>query len=96
MTPEDRERATRLLKKGDEQMEEGNVASARLFYERAAESGLAQAAMALATTFDAAELSRHKVRGLQPDAKQARRWYERARELGSAEADQRLRRLGAK
>jgi hypothetical protein len=96
MTPEDRERATRLLKKGDEQMAEGNIASARLFYERAAERGLAQAAMALAATFDAAELARHKVRGLQADAVQAKRWYERARELGASDADQRLKRLGAK
>jgi hypothetical protein len=95
MTPEDRERAIRLLQKGEAQLAEGNVSSARLFYEKAADAGLAQAAMALAATFDAAELSRLSVRGIQADTKQARQWYERALQLGASEAEPRLRRLGA-
>ena len=33
----------RLVKKGDEQLAEGDIAQARLFYERAADAGLAQA-----------------------------------------------------
>ena len=45
-----------LQKKGDEQLAEGNIAAARLFYERAANIGLVQGAMALAGTFDAQEL----------------------------------------
>jgi len=95
MTPEDRERATRLLQKGEDHLSEGNVSAARLMFEKAADAGLAQAAMALAATFDAAELSRLSVRGIQADAKEARRWYERALQLGSRDAEQRLRRLGA-
>jgi hypothetical protein len=94
MSPQDRDRAMRLMKKGDEQMAEGNVAGARLFYERAADAGLAQAAMALAGTFDAAELARLNVRGVPPDAKSARRWYERARQLGAGGAEERLKRIG--
>ena len=93
-TPQDRERALRLVKKGDEQLAEGNVAAARLFYERATDAGLAQGAMALAATFDGVELARLGVRGIQPDAKEARRWYERARQLGAGEAEGRLARLG--
>ena len=93
-TPQDRERALRLVKKGDEQLAEGNVAAARLFYERATDAGLAQGAMALAATFDGVELARLGVRGIQPDAKEARRWYERARQLGASEAEGRLARLG--
>jgi TPR repeat protein len=93
-TPEDRERALRLMKKGDDQMQEGNIAGARLFYERAADAGLAQAAMALAATYDASELSHVSRRGIQPDPTQARRWYERAKQLGAAEAAARLQRLG--
>jgi TPR repeat protein len=93
-TPQDRERAVRLVRKGDEQLTEGNVAAARLFYERAADAGLAQGAMALAGTFDAAELARLGVRGIQPDTKEARRWYERARQLGASDAEARLRRIG--
>ena len=95
MKPEDRDRALRLMKKGQEQLGEANISAARLFYERAADAGLAEAAMALAATYDAAELPRLNIRGVQPDAKEAKRWYERARQLGAGEADQRLRRLGA-
>jgi hypothetical protein len=94
-TPPDRERAERMLKRGEEMLAEGNVSGARLLYERAAEAGLAQGAMALAATYDAAELAKLHVRGIQADAKEARRWYERARQLGDADADQRLRRLSA-
>src|SRR5438034_1094049 len=35
MTPQDKERALRLMKKGDEELAQGDVASARLLYERA-------------------------------------------------------------
>jgi hypothetical protein len=93
--PEHRERAFKLLKNGDEQLAQGNVAAARPFYELAALAGLAQAAMALASTYDAAELARLNVRGIEPNGKEAVHWYERARQLGADGADQRLRRLGA-
>lgn len=95
MAAENRERALRLVKKGDEQLAEGGIAQARLLYERAAEAGLAEGAMALAATYDPAELDRLGVRGLKPDRQAARMWYERARELGAREAEQRLQRLGA-
>ena len=94
--PQDRERAQRMMRKGDEQLEEGNVSAARLLYERAAEAGLAQAAMALAATFDAAEFPRLKLRGVEANHNEARRWYERARQLGAAGAEERLRRIGAR
>jgi TPR repeat protein len=96
LEPAERERALRLLKKGDEQLAEGGIAQARLLYERAAEIGLALGAMALATTYDPAELNRLGVQGLQPDRATATKWYERARQLGSTEATQRLQRLGAR
>jgi hypothetical protein len=95
-TPQDRERAGRLMKKGNEQMEQGNISAARLFFERAAEAGLAQAAIALGGTYDASELARISHLGIPPDVKQARHWYERAQQLGAPEAAQRLQRLGAK
>ena len=92
--PQERERALRLVKKGDEQLAEGNIAAARLFYERAADAGLAEGAMALADTFNAQELARLGVRGIQPDPNKARRWYERAQQLGAGDAEERLRRIG--
>jgi hypothetical protein len=95
LTAEERERALHLVKKGDERLAEGAIAHARLLYERAADAGLALGAMAMAATYDAAEVDRLGLRGAKPDRETARRWYERARQLGAAEADQRLRRLGA-
>jgi TPR repeat protein len=83
------------MKKGNEELEAGNVSSARLLYEYAADVGLAQAAMALAATFDADELAKLNVRGVAPNPKEARRWYERARQLGATDAAQRITRLGA-
>lgn len=95
MAAAERERALRLMKKGDEQLAEGGIAQARLLYERAAEAGLAQGAMAVAATFDPAEFERLGVRGLKPDRQAARKWYERARQMGARKAAQRLRRLDA-
>jgi hypothetical protein len=93
--PADRERATKLLKEGDQHMAKGNIAAARMVYELAADAGLAQGAMALAATYDPAELARLSVRGIQSDMREARRWYDRARQLGAKDAEQRLQRLGA-
>jgi hypothetical protein len=95
LPPAQRERALRFVERGDELLSQGGIAQARLLYQRAAEMGLAQGAMALAATYDAAELDRLGVRGLQPDPAAARQWYERARQLGATDAAQRLRRLGA-
>jgi polar amino acid transport system substrate-binding protein len=91
----DHERALRFMKKGDDELGDGRVAPARLLYERAAEMGIAQAAMALAATYDATELAKFNLSNVQPDAAQARRWYERALALGAKDAGQRLQRLGA-
>jgi hypothetical protein len=93
---ESRERALKFVKRGGEELAEGRVAPARLLFERAAEMGLPQAAMALAATYDAVELNQPHLRNVLPDPAEARRWYERAQALGAAEAGARLQRLGAK
>lgn len=88
---ENRSELTLLLDKGKESARLGNILIARQFYQRAAEKGLAEAALALAATYDPRELPRMKgITGLTADAAQARRWYEKARELGSPEAAARL------
>jgi hypothetical protein len=94
-SPYDQQRAQQYLQKGREQLAQGLVAPARQLFERAADLGLAEAAMALGETYDAAELGQPHLRGIQPDPKEARRWYERARVLGAPNAEQRLLRLGA-
>ena len=96
LSPAERERALGLHEKGIEQLERGNVFAARRFFERAAEAGLAQSAMALAATFDPEELAKLNVVGAEPDVDAARKWYEKARELGAVEAAERLRHLGAR
>jgi hypothetical protein len=95
LPPEERERAVGMHTKGQELLERGQVYAARKLFERAAEIGLAQAAVSLAATYDPEELNKLRVMGLPPDPAAARKWYEKARELGAAEASDRLRRLGA-
>ncbi len=90
----DTTRAERLLALGVKQIkEDGNVSAARLFFQSAADMGLAAAALRLAETYDSAEMERLKTPSVMPDRALARRWYERARELGAPEADERLKRL---
>jgi TPR repeat protein len=91
---EEQARAERLVVQGDRHLEQGNIGAARLFFQRAAEAGLALAAIRLAATFDPSELARLQAQGVRPDREEARRWYERARELGAPEAEERLARLG--
>jgi hypothetical protein len=74
--PKDQE--ARLLARGKEFMELGDVASARLIYAHAARLGSKDAMLALGKSFDAAHLASLGVRGVQPDKNQATAWYERA------------------
>jgi hypothetical protein len=98
LPPEVKERAERLIANGDRHLEQGNVGAARMFFQRAAEAGLAAGAIKMAATYDPAELDRLgvKVQGAIPDPSEARKWYERARVLGAPEADERLTRIGGR
>jgi TPR repeat protein len=92
----DHEQALRFYQRGQELLERGDVDAARRFFERAADMGLPQGAMALATTYDPNELAKLKVVGLKGNIAAARKWYDRAAELGATEASERLRRLNAR
>lgn len=81
------EEAAALLSRGDALFGVGDVASARLFYERAAEAGSGEAALRLGETYDPNFLERAKLRSIPGDPKAAIHWYWRARELGVAEAE---------
>lgn len=96
LSPEARVRAEKLVQRGEQELANGNVAQARAFFTRAADSGLARGALMLASTFDPGELSRMKVQGVQANPAEARKWYERARELGAPEAVDRLTALNAR
>jgi hypothetical protein len=82
-----------LLARGEASLATGDVASARLFYERAVESGEAHAAVRLAETFDPVFLGRGRLRGVSGDLGMALFWYRRARDLGATEVERRLNTL---
>lgn len=85
-----------LMTRGDGFLSAGDITSARLFYERAADAGNGAAALRLGATFDPGFLNRAGVRGIPNDPEQAASWYRRARELGDAAAAERLKDLDEK
>ncbi len=93
LSPQDREVAEKMVARGERDLADGNVASARQFFLRAATTGVARGAFLLAATYDPRELERLGVLGVQPSSAVARKWYERAHELGAPEAQERLARL---
>jgi hypothetical protein len=82
-----------LLRRGDTFLNSGDITSARLFYERAADAGSGPAALQLGATFDPVMLGRVDARVGVADRGQALLWYRRARDLGIFEAEQRIKRL---
>jgi len=82
-----------LVARGDAFVRARDVASARLFYERAAEMGDGRGALQMGATFDPAFLDRAGLRGAQGNQPEALWWYRRARDLGDTEADRLLKTL---
>lgn len=85
-----------LVQHGDSLLRTGDVASARLFYERAAGGGDGGAALRLGATFDPAFLGRLGFGKRLADVAAARSWYSRALDLGAAEAKNQLNSLDAR
>lgn len=81
-----------LLRRGDEMLARGDVATARQFYERALSSGSTLGARGLVRTYDPAVLGRGPA--ADPDAAAA--WYDRAARLGDGEASARPSRRAAR
>jgi hypothetical protein len=82
-----------LLAHGDALFSNGDLAAARLLYQRAADAGDGQAAMRLGETFDPVFLEHAQLHGARGDLKLALPWYRRARDLGVTEAGLLLRSL---
>ena len=82
-----------LVSRGDQLLGTGDVASARLFYERAAAGGSAAGATGVARTFDPLFLAVTGARGLRGDREKAISWYRKASAAGDLEAENRLRTL---
>src|SRR5262249_37887304 len=79
-----------LMKQGEQLIAAGDVVTARTVFQRAAEAGDANAAMALGATYDPNVLAKLGVVGLSAEVEQARSWYQRAETLGSPDARRRL------
>jgi hypothetical protein len=79
-----------LIKQGEQLVAAGDLVTARVAFQRAAEADDASAAMALAATYDPAILVKLGVVGVSGDIDKARSWYQKAESLGSPEATRRL------
>jgi hypothetical protein len=82
-----------LIDRGRQFFDAGDVAAARLLFNRAANAGDVTATVAMGTTYDPAVLGSRGVRGILADPQRARSWYEKAAELGSAEGQRLLKAL---
>ena len=79
-----------LMRRARSLLAAGDIPSARLLLERAADAQEAGAAFLLAQTYDPVVLGTQDARRIMPDPAAARTWYERAAQLGSIEAQRRL------
>jgi hypothetical protein len=85
-----------LVSRGTQLLATGDIAAARVFFERAAEQGSAAAATAAGKTYDPLYLEETHVRGIRGDPVAAAKWYRRASANGDKEADLRMRKLIAR
>jgi hypothetical protein len=79
-----------LVKQGEQFAEAGDLAGARILFQRAAEAGDATAATALGATYDPTVFTKLGVVGIGADLEKARFWYQKAASLGSPDARRRL------
>jgi hypothetical protein len=82
-----------LLKRAKGLLAVGDITSARLLLERAADAQEAEAALMLAGTYDPQVLGVQDMRSITADPAMARNWYQKAAQLGSADAQRRLSQL---
>lgn len=89
----DRDELTTLMRRAKGLLAAGDIPSARLLLERAANAQDANAAFMLGQTYDPQMLGTQDTRKIKSDPATARAWYQQAAQLGSAEAQRRLGQL---
>jgi len=82
-----------LLERGDAMLQQRDVAAARMLFTRAANAGVAVAALKLANTYDPGFIRDHNLIGIKGDPQEAEAWYRKAAALGDKEAEQGLKSL---
>lgn len=85
--------AAMLMQRGRDFLSAGDISAARVSFRRLADGGMADAALALADTYNPDYLAAHNVVGVSGDRATARALYQRAKQLGSAEAGRILARM---
>jgi hypothetical protein len=89
----DRDELATLLRRAKGLLAAGDIPSARLLLERAANAQDANAAFMLGQTYDPQMLGTQDARKIKSDPATARVWYQQAAQLGSVEAQRRLGQL---
>jgi hypothetical protein len=89
----DNDEIVRLIQRGKDLLNDGDFAAARLLFERAANAGSADAALALGSTYDPLVIKRLGAVAVTPDLAKARKWYQFAADHGSAAATLQLTNL---
>ncbi len=79
-----------LVERGEALLRGADAVSARRFFARAAESGSAAAAAAMAASYDPIYLAENAIRGVEADPEQAVSWYRIAIARGDGTAQDRL------
>jgi type II secretory pathway predicted ATPase ExeA len=82
-----------MLQRGDRLLAVGEIVAARRFFERAADTGDADAACGAGKSYDPLFLKRLGFRGVAADPAKAVTWYRKAAAAGSAQAPALLERL---
>ncbi len=82
-----------LIRRGKALLNDGDFAAARVLFERAANAGSAEAALALGSTYDPNVIRRLGAMMVKPDIESARKWYQLAADRGSAAASLQLANL---
>jgi len=82
-----------LIRRGKNLLNDGDFAAARVLFERAANAGSAEAALALGSTYDPNVIKRLGAIMVKPDIESARKWYQLAADRGSAAASLQLANL---
>jgi hypothetical protein len=82
-----------LIRRGKTLLNDGDFAAARVLFERAANAGSAEAALALGSTYDPNVIKRLGAIMVKPDIEIARKWYQLAADRGSAAASLQLANL---
>jgi hypothetical protein len=85
-----------LLAHGNAAFRKGDIAAARLLFQRAADVGEGRGALGMGATYDPAFLRLSPLRILYGDPAEARAWYLHALVLGAAGAERRLINLQAR